>query len=783
MGHPANVIASIDRTTGSPAKLQEKEVKPFCGVHSSKEDMHSDPFARADGEVTQEKSFSFGANTGSLLRALGAQQGGSDSIRQPYLENPWVYACINAIVRAVNSVPMLIRTSDDPESDIVTSGALFDLFRRPNPLLTQRKTLRLQTVYHFLHGEVFWFLSKRQETKEGLKLLPMDNKGLGQIEVPDEMWIVAGNIVEMVQDENSQLPVAWEYQGASGKKVSFPAHSVLHLHEVDPYSPLRGVGPMTAAMRTVAQDFASERFNEALLANGGQPNGVFKSKSGQLSPAERQMLKESHQANNGDPQRHRTPIVLGADVDFTPHAWSPQDMEFRELKVWLRDTIMAVFGVTKPVIGITDDVNRSNAQEAMRAFWEVTVIPYLDFLTDELNNGFLSRIVGPESGYRMFFDTAAVDALRESADEKIGRVTSLMGVGRSFNESASMADMEIEEDVEGGDERYVPSSWTRVDEDAPEETPQEIASDPANEESDDTSDANEEEASKSAHTARKARDRTARAKIANQADEDLAPVVASMTKSVKRTIKDFALAARFELREYAGVASKSGETVEKATSSEIERVLRRLLRKTAGTWADSFIRAVDPGYRGAFKVGADSVSAVTGGTSITVDIPDFAAALVQRKKEALAQVSKTLQEEIFQLVSTVLSEASPLASESVRALLERTAGEWSPRINKLVKEAAFRAERIARTETTSIANWTRVQQMKEDGTERHEWITNDDEFVRSKHSAIDGKIVDVGKEFSPGLKFPGDEDAPMDQIINCRCTLNPVVEDIEDEDE
>ena len=87
---------------------------------------------------------------------------------------------------------------------------------------------------------------------------------------------VRGDLVEPVIDENTKLPVAWRLSVGS-QAVDYPDHAVAQFAEVDPYNPMRGVGPMQAAFRTATKDFTCDRYDDALLKNGGSPGGVLSS--------------------------------------------------------------------------------------------------------------------------------------------------------------------------------------------------------------------------------------------------------------------------------------------------------------------------------------------------------------------------------------------------------------------------------------------------------------------------------------------------------------------------
>ena len=87
----------------------------------------------------------------------------------------------------------------------------------------------------------------------------------------------------------------------------------------------------------------------------------------------------------------------------------------------------------------------------------------------------------------------------------------------------------------------------------------------------------------------------------------------------------------------------------------------------------------------------------------------------------------------------------------------------------------------ARTTTTTTSAETALDMLPlvEDETgERHEllWVSRGDPKVRRSHRQLHGRVRKMGKSFKhfatgQQLRFPGDPEAPLDEIINCRCGL------------
>lgn len=108
------------------------------------------------------------------------------------------------------------------------------------------------------------------------------------------------------------------------------------------------------------------------------------------------------------------------------------------------------------------------------------------------------------------------------------------------------------------------------------------------------------------------------------------------------------------------------------------------------------------------------------------------------------------------------------------------------RIKGVAIKNATRAATIAQTEKTRAMNGSRYGKAIEDYLQKYEqavqqhgkrpelptfqWIhTGIAKEPRREHMALSGQVRAVGEEFLPGLKYPGDPDAPASQTINCHC--------------
>lgn len=96
------------------------------------------------------------------------------------------------------------------------------------------------------------------------------------------------------------------------------------------------------------------------------------------------------------------------------------------------------------------------------------------------------------------------------------------------------------------------------------------------------------------------------------------------------------------------------------------------------------------------------------------------------------------------------------------------------------QRAAMRAARTAMTSAHSLGKLKGYERAAGMGIDvKKQWLAALDSRTRGSHRHLDGEVVELDAEFSNGLKYPGDPDGPGPEVYNCRCTLVPVIGDVE----
>ena len=116
-----------------------------------------------------------------------------------------------------------------------------------------------------------------------------------------------------------------------------------------------------------------------------------------------------------------------------------------------------------------------------------------------------------------------------------------------------------------------------------------------------------------------------------------------------------------------------------------------------------------------------------------------------------------------------------LQGQTVPQLAASVAG-----IADMDRRAAMRAARTAITSAHSLGKLKGYERAADMGIDvEKRWLAALDPRTRGSHRHLDGETVGLDAEFSNGLRYPGDPDGPGSEVYNCRCTLVPVIGDVD----
>lgn len=164
-------------------------------------------------------------------------------------------------------------------------------------------------------------------------------------------------------------------------------------------------------------------------------------------------------------------------------------------------------------------------------------------------------------------------------------------------------------------------------------------------------------------------------------------------------------------------------------------------------------------------------------TSFTLYDKDTVMELVANEPDLLPQAA-------FDKAKDAAWNSRHVTSAVTQAVLQ---GQTAPQLAASIagiaamdQRAAMKAARTAMTSAHALGKLKGYERAAGMGIDvEKQWLAALDSRTRGSHRHLDGETVKLDAEFSNGLMYPGDPDGPASEVYNCRCTLVPVIGDVE----
>jgi len=155
-----------------------------------------------------------------------------------------------------------------------------------------------------------------------------------------------------------------------------------------PLDPWRGLSPIPGIGANLASSEAAADYNAKFFENGAVPGGVIQVPETWGDESYLRFKAQWDQQHRGTRNAHKVAILeegaTWADVRYTQ-----RDMQFVEMTTVNREIIREAYAIHGHVLGLSENVNRANADAADAAFARQLTVPRLDRLKSALNNDFL----------------------------------------------------------------------------------------------------------------------------------------------------------------------------------------------------------------------------------------------------------------------------------------------------------------------------------------------------------------------------------------------------------
>lgn len=347
----------------------------------------------------------------------------------------YIYTAVGAIAQEVASVDLHLYkvgfVGGKPKTTEIFEHQILSVLHYVNQLETFYNVVEATQTYLELVGEAFWVVLG-------------DNTGV------KEFWLLRPDWVKVIPSAKNVIDHYNYYAGGViTEKVEIPKEFVVPFRYFHPMNPYRGKGPVqAAALPFDILNFAQE-YNRNFFFNSAIPSMVFSSPNKISENTSKRFLQQWEESFGGRTKANKI-AFLGNGLTLDKASFAAKELDFTEQMKNMRDDVLAVFKVPKTVLGLTEDVNRANADATTRAFMERVITPRMRKFVDSLNEFFVPMFVGENE--MLFLDFT--DPSPEDVELKLKRYQN----GRQFtwltpNEIRAEENLEP---LEGGDDLFAP---------------------------------------------------------------------------------------------------------------------------------------------------------------------------------------------------------------------------------------------------------------------------------------------------------------------------------------
>ena len=471
-----------------------------------------------------------------------------------------------------------------------------------------------------------------------------------------------------------------------------------------------------------AEKFSSQ-YNKSFFQNSAEPSGVINFE-GTLTDSQYERLRyQWNEQHQGVSRSHKVAILEGG-ATWQGKTVNQRDMQFKDLRLMNRDVILGAYGMPLHILGISESVNRANAEASEYTFARWVLKPRLHRIRAKLNEQFI-----PMFGEDLYFDYDS------PVPEDVQRNLSVADTGFKSgyitrNEARTLVGLDS---VRNGDVFMMPLA----------SVPESVTRQKRLKEMNDFT------TEYKSYRAKSFLDKYDN--FQNELENEFEKIYARQKKEIVANLEDDPKKNPFNEMKWLEIMQESltafyKKSIAKAGKDAQEEIMRRANRLLTRSVKQT--------------------------TPYSYDFDSESDAVVNFIRQNALSKSKYLIGTQAKEVRDLIIASRDVEGVGVDAL--------ATQINQSFGDDAVYpfdkkyATKVARTETISALNHATLESAKQSEVITNKiWLTTQDSGTRDEHSTADGQRVPVKEAFNVGgesLDAPGLGSDPANNV-NCRCTI------------
>lgn len=602
---------------------------------------------------------------------------------------------------------------ENEKEEKILNHPLLELINKPSNSLTGFNLLRLTAFHLDLTGNAFWRYSFVNRKIVNIQILQPDK-------------------VKILIDEKKGV-TGYKYL-LNGKQIKLSEEEVTHFQKPNPLDSSRGISSIYSAKYQVDTDKHSNIWNYNFFKNGASAGTIIESPNTLMTEVKKRIINKFNAIHQGSKNSHKT-VVLDGGLKMLENNKTHKDMQFSELQTDNRDKILATYQVPKILIGQFEGGSLAEARTAKDIFAENVIDPMLRSFCEVINLD-LMPLFSKDDNLKIKFESKVVGDKKFEEDKK----NKAVNIWMTINERRAKEGLEP---IQGGDTLYQPINLIPLG--AEMQT--------SNTEEDNTEDndkrlkekAIKEKINKKLKSKEFKEEFGKKYLITHQKYED---------KFIKKIVRAFNIQQKTTLQSLQNMKNYKYKKSLTDDVFDYEKNKDLFLKLFPSLIGDIFV-----------ETGNNQSTIFNLGVELTTDTAGVKKEIDRMTLKFAQEVNNTTKKRLRDKLNEGIAEG-----ESI--------DELSKRVKTVFTEAkTSRAKTISRTEVTKATNGGALKTYTDsDVVDTKEWLAT--AGARDTHSIASGQEKNTGEAFDVGgdkLKYPGDPSGSPEEVINCRCTVLPVV--------
>lgn len=405
---------------------------PFIGNVSTGKDV--EPVIQSISLPKQKDALLLGSLLDLGSKALSDDKTVSSKLIEAFYE--WVFINVTTLSEEISKLEpelyKMVLVSGEWQLQEIESHPLLDLLDRFNDTTTRSDGFYLTEAHLDLTGDSFWYL------EGGAGGAQPSNIYLLQ---PDKTEIKLGDISKGA----SRLIDGYTYKTViDGKTIAteYEPEEILPIKVPNPKNPYRGFSVVEGIATSLDIDTATLEGTKKFFENGMMAQFMLTTDN-KLTQDQLKKLKAEMRAAYAGAQNFWKVPIFGGGIKPESVQMSSRDAQTIEQQTWLRDKIMAAFKNTKSSLGITEDVNRANAEASLLGWKRSVIRPKMARIVNALNEYLVPR-------YGDNLVLGFCDPVPEDKSQKITDAVALFNANIiTLNEARDLVEYD---QIQGGDD-------------------------------------------------------------------------------------------------------------------------------------------------------------------------------------------------------------------------------------------------------------------------------------------------------------------------------------------